>query len=119
MHAFAQFRWGVFQEYAETGEVQFYFSIKEGRADAIKCTLGMRGLFVRKDTVNFTICYPQNSIDPSTNLYFEHCEWKPYPVRQRIVASIMDHQYISVVSLLTYIHFADIYLNAPFQTLNT
>ena len=100
VHAFAQFRWGVFQEYAEAGETEFYFSISEGRADAIKCSLGMRGLFARSDTSTFTICYPTNSIDNKTGLYLPQCKWRPYPSRQRVKASIMDHQYIQEVSSL-------------------
>ena len=97
IHAFAQFRWGVFQEYSEDGESEFYFSPYYGRPDAIKCNQNLKGLIVRSDLPGLVICYPQNSIDPHTNLYLSTCKWRPYPVRQRAKTSIMDHQYIQAV----------------------
>ena len=42
---------------------------------------------------------PDNPVnmDPVTGLYKADCIWSPYPVRQRVRASIMDHQYIVAV----------------------
>ncbi|XP_052780593.1 calcium-activated chloride channel regulator 1-like [Mya arenaria] len=97
VHAFAQFRWGVFQEYSEEGEEVFYISFNSGYPEAIKCIYGLRGLIERNDTAITTPCYPANSIDPVTGLYEKNCIWSPYPTRQRAKASIMDHQYITAL----------------------
>ena len=56
VHAFAQFRWGVFQEYAEEGEHEFYMSPSTGRPEAIRCTIMLRGLVQKNDSTH-TICY--------------------------------------------------------------
>ncbi|XP_052284619.1 calcium-activated chloride channel regulator 1-like isoform X2 [Dreissena polymorpha] len=97
VHAFAQFRWGVFQEYAEEGEEVFYVSFNSGIPEAIKCIYFIRGLIERNDTSSTTPCYITNSLDPLTGLYDKHCVWNPYPTRQRAEASIMDHQYITAL----------------------
>ncbi|XP_053377120.1 calcium-activated chloride channel regulator 1-like [Mercenaria mercenaria] len=104
IHAFAQFRWGVFQEYAEEGENVFYMSPSTGQPEAIRCTFGIRGLIQKTDAAH-TICYshlladrnPQihASIDEKTGLYESDCQWRPYPNHQRTKASIMDHQFIA------------------------
>ncbi|XP_060596289.1 calcium-activated chloride channel regulator 1-like isoform X2 [Ruditapes philippinarum] len=103
IHAFAQFRWGVFQEYPEEGESEFYISVTNGRPEAIRCTIQLRGLVQKNDSAH-TICYlpsqAQNahvvaSVDNVTGLYERECLWRPYPTRQRTKASIMDHQYIT------------------------
>lgn len=103
VHAFAQFRWGVFQEYAEEGESEFYLSAYSGRPEAIRCTFMIRGLVQKNDSTH-TICYLPSqaqsahviaSYDPNTGLYDAACQWRPYPNRQRTKASIMDHQYIA------------------------
>jgi len=44
-----------------------------------------------------------NSIDPATGLYQPDCIWSPYPSRQRVTASIMDHSYITSVSTGTHL----------------
>ncbi|KAL4226206.1 hypothetical protein ACF0H5_014192 [Mactra antiquata] len=102
VHSFAQFRWGVFQEYPEEGEPLFYMSAYTGRPEAIRCTIMIRGLVQKNDTAQ-TICYLEQqaqsqgviaSVDPNTGLYDSDCLWRPYPTRQRSTASIMDHQYI-------------------------
>ncbi|XP_060596290.1 calcium-activated chloride channel regulator 4-like isoform X1 [Ruditapes philippinarum] len=102
VHAFAQFRWGVFQEYAEEGENVFYMSPSVGQPEAIRCTIMIRGL-VQKNDAQHTICYSHlladrqhvvASIDNKTGLYHADCLWRPYPNHQRTKASIMDHQFI-------------------------
>ncbi|KAL3851882.1 hypothetical protein ACJMK2_015581 [Sinanodonta woodiana] len=93
VHAWAEFRWGVFQEYGEEGELPFYFSIKYGRPEAIRCPFSLKGLI---STKNNTICYP-NFINPRTGLYSEECFWRPYPYKQAVKASIMDYQFIQEI----------------------
>ena len=61
VHAFAQFRWGVFQEYAEEGENVFYMSPSAGQPEAIRCTFLIRGL-VQKNDAAHTICYSRTFI---------------------------------------------------------
>ncbi|KAL3851881.1 hypothetical protein ACJMK2_015580 [Sinanodonta woodiana] len=95
IHAWAQFRWGVFQEYGEPGESPFYFSVKYGRPEAIRCVFFMRGMVSMK---NGTTCLTQNYIDTKTGLYFDYCLWRPYPYNQRIQASMMDYQYIKEIT---------------------
>jgi len=57
VHAFAQFRWGVYQEYAEEGEPEFYISFNSGVPEAIKCVYSLRGLVQHNDTTVVTPCY--------------------------------------------------------------
>ncbi|KAK3581281.1 hypothetical protein CHS0354_033014 [Potamilus streckersoni] len=95
IHAWAQFRWGVFHEYGEPGENPFYFSVKYGRPEAIRCVFYMRGLVSMK---NGSICLPPGSIDQKTGLYFDYCAWRPYPYNQRIQASMMDYQFIKEIT---------------------
>ncbi|XP_052781793.1 LOW QUALITY PROTEIN: calcium-activated chloride channel regulator 1-like [Mya arenaria] len=97
VHAFAQFRWGVFQEYSEEGEEVFYISFNSGYPEAIKCVYYLRGLIERNNAAVTTPCYITNSLDPVTGLYEKDCIWSPYPTRQRAKASIMDHQYITAI----------------------
>ncbi|KAK3581283.1 hypothetical protein CHS0354_033016 [Potamilus streckersoni] len=93
VHAWAEFRWGVFQEYGEEGELPFYFSIKSSRPEAIRCSFHLRGLI---STKNNTLCN-SNFINPRTGLYFEECFWRPYPYHQAVIASIMDYQFIQEI----------------------
>jgi len=39
----------------------------------------------------------ESATDPDTGLYEDGCVWSPYPSHQRVRASLMDHQYLTVV----------------------
>jgi len=58
LHAFSQFRWGVFQEYAEEGESEFYISFKSAYPEAIRCVYGIKGLIQINNSSPVEPCYP-------------------------------------------------------------
>ncbi|KAK7507541.1 hypothetical protein BaRGS_00001476 [Batillaria attramentaria] len=93
VHEWAHFRWGVFDEYALSGEPQFYYSPKSGTLEGVRCTEKIRGIIARTnpDTGRTEYCH---QIDAATGLYPEGCEFKPYPAgpaTNGVEASIMDH----------------------------
>ncbi|XP_062621958.1 calcium-activated chloride channel regulator 3A-1-like isoform X1 [Saccostrea cucullata] len=89
VHEFATLRYGVFEEYPNPGENEFYFSTTFGRLDPVRCTIGLRGII--RSSKGYCLF---SSIDPETGEFPPGCHYMPYPYRANGTASMMDHQYI-------------------------
>lgn len=96
VHEFAKYWYGVFEEYPNPGENQFYFSTTVGRADPVRCTTGLRGRIMKKTQSGIQLC-SYDSIDPDTGEFPEGCVYYPYPSHNQGTASMMDHSYIQEV----------------------
>lgn len=96
VHEFAKYWYGVFEEYPNPGENQFYFSTTVGRADPVRCSTGLRGRIMKKTQSGIQLC-SYDSIDPDTGEFPEGCVYYPYPSHNQGTASMMDHSYIQEV----------------------
>ncbi|XP_052719264.1 calcium-activated chloride channel regulator 3A-1-like isoform X1 [Crassostrea angulata] len=96
VHEFAKYWYGVFEEYPNPGENQFYFSTTVGRADPVRCTTGLRGRIMKKTQSGIQLC-SYDSIDPDTGEFPEGCVYYPYPSHNQGTASMMDHSYIQEI----------------------
>lgn len=108
VHEWATFRWGVFNEYGQKGELQFYYSPSTGQLEGVRCTEGIAGLIYQMDpqTGKPVLGTDDNpvqcsTIDANTGLYPEGCVFFPYPsgpANSRTEASIMDRVFVESVS---------------------
>ncbi|XP_062621959.1 calcium-activated chloride channel regulator 3A-1-like isoform X2 [Saccostrea cucullata] len=96
VHEFAKYRYGVFEEYPNPGENQFYFSTTFGRADPVRCTIGLIGRIVKKTSSGMQIC-TYDTVDPETGEFPEGCIYYPYPSHNKGTASFMDYSYIQEI----------------------
>ena len=99
VHEWATFRWGVFNEYPNKGENEFYYSTAFGRSDPIRCSIGLLGrMFLRYPNGSAHICNIKGPPDPITGLLDQRCKYYPYPYHNRGTESLMDHQWIREVN---------------------
>ncbi|XP_078324949.1 calcium-activated chloride channel regulator 1-like isoform X1 [Crassostrea virginica] len=96
VHEFAKYWYGVFEEYPNPGENQFYFSTTFGRADPVRCSIGLIGRIMQKTSSGIQLC-GYDSVDPETGEFPEGCVYYPYPSHNRGTASMMDHSYIQEI----------------------
>ncbi|XP_061184026.1 calcium-activated chloride channel regulator 4-like [Saccostrea echinata] len=96
VHEFAKYRYGVFEEYPNPGENQFYFSTTFGRADPVRCTTGLIGRIVKRTSSGIQIC-SYDTVDPVTGEFPEGCSYYPYPSHNKGTASMMDYSYIQEI----------------------
>lgn len=75
VHEFAKYWYGVFEEYSNPGEKQFYFSITFGREDPVRCTTGLLGRIMKR--THSSCSY--DSIDLDTGEFPAGCAYYPYP----------------------------------------
>ncbi|XP_012938799.1 calcium-activated chloride channel regulator 4A [Aplysia californica] len=103
VHNWAHFRWGVFDEFSQEGEPQFYFSPTTGQLEAVKCNINMVGRIYKKTAGGAAdVC---STLDPVTGMYPDDCIFDPYTLGHRngnISSSIMDRQKVPSI-----IHFCN------------
>jgi hypothetical protein len=97
VHEFAKYWYGVFEEYPNPGENQFYFSTTFGRSDPVRCTTGLIGRIVKRTSSGMSLC-TYETVDPETGDFPEGCVYYPYPYNNRGTASMMDYSYIKEVN---------------------
>lgn len=98
VHEFARYWYGMFEEYPNPGENQYYFSTTFGRADSVRCTTGLLGRIMKKTQSGVQIC-SYDSIDPDTGKFPERCAYYyMYPSHNHDTASMMDHSNIQEVN---------------------
>lgn len=100
VHEWGTFRWGVFNEYPDDGENQFYFSTVFGRPDPVRCSVGLLGrIMARYPNHTTAVCNPSNPKfqDPATGLLDPYCKYYMYPYHNRGFESMMDHQWAKEV----------------------
>lgn len=97
VHEFAKYWYGVFEEYPNLGENQFYFSTTYGRSDPVRCTTGLIGRIVKKTSTGMSLC-TYDLVDQETGEFPEGCVYYPYPYNNRGTASLMDYSYIKEVN---------------------
>ncbi|KAK7003556.1 calcium-activated chloride channel regulator 2 [Biomphalaria glabrata] len=86
VHEWAHFRWGVFDEFPQEGEEQFYFSPSTMQLEAVRCNLHIAGELIRLNNGSDVPCDLRNRS-------LENCIFKTSPhlqLNENITASIMD-----------------------------
>ncbi|XP_059142678.1 calcium-activated chloride channel regulator 1-like [Physella acuta] len=103
VHEWAHFRYGVFDEFAQRGEQQFYFSPASGRQEAVKCNRHLAGQVIRRISNESDVnC---SSVNPQSGMYDDGCFFQPVTsdgVNANVTSSIMD-----TIKIPSVVHFCN------------
>ncbi|XP_074656971.1 calcium-activated chloride channel regulator 4-like [Tubulanus polymorphus] len=98
VHEWAHLRWGLFDEYGDEPNYEFYFSNLRETQEATRCTSQIKGEIIKclLPDIKCSIC---RNVDPITGTYDTGCKFYPFlsSPQSGVTGSFMYRQYVNEI----------------------